>query len=338
MPDCGSSLAAIRYNRGMVSEFDLIARYFTRPLRPNSPTSLGIGDDCALLTPTPGMQLAISSDMLVEGRHFFAGANAAKLGHKSLAVNLSDLGAMGAKPLAFTLALSLPQVQPDWLAAFSEGLFSLANEHQCELIGGDTTKGPLNICITVFGEVPAAQALRRDAARAGDDIWISGTLGDARLALAACGEELTLDANALSNALQRLDQPVPRVALGNALRGIAHAAIDISDGLIGDLGHILKRSGVGALLNVDALPVGTELAKQAQDLRRRFALAGGDDYELCFIAPSSHRSAVLAAGKQAGTPVTRVGSITAQAGLQLTDAAGKSVQLAVSSFDHFAAP
>lgn len=321
----------------MVSEFDLIARYFTRPLRANSPTSLGIGDDCALLTPSPGMQLAISCDMLVEGRHFFPGADAARLGHKSLAVNLSDLGAMGAKPVAFTLALSLPQVQPDWLAAFSEGLFSLADEHACELIGGDTTKGPLNICITVFGEVPAALALRRDAAKAGDDIWVSGTLGDARLALAACNKELVLDSAEFTAASLRLDQPAPRVALGNALRGIAHAAIDVSDGLIGDLGHILKRSGVGAVLNVDALPVGTALSKQTQDLRRRFALAGGDDYELCFIAPAARRMDVEAAAQKSCTQVTRVGSITGQTGMKLVDTGGQPLELSVSSFDHFAA-
>lgn len=321
----------------MLSEFDLIARYFTRPLRPDSPTSLGIGDDCALLNPSRGMQIAISSDMLVEGRHFFAGADAAKLGHKSLAVNLSDLGAMGAKPLAFTLALSLPQVQPDWLAAFSEGLFWLADEHGCELIGGDTTKGPLNICITIFGEVPADRALRRDAAKPGDDIWVSGTLGDARLALAACNKELHLAHDDFARAALRLDQPTPRVALGTALRGIAHAAIDVSDGLIGDLRHILKRSGVGAVMNVDALPAGPVLAKQAQDLRLRFALAGGDDYELCFIAPAACRRDVEAAAQASQTPVTRIGSITEAAGLQLVDADGASVGLSVSSFDHFAA-
>ncbi len=321
----------------MLSEFDLIARYFTRPLRADSPTSLGIGDDCALLAVSPGMQIAISSDMLVEGRHFFAGTDPAKLGHKSLAVNLSDLGAMGATPLAFTLAISLPQIQPDWLAAFCEGMFGLADEHACELIGGDTTKGPLNICVTVFGELPAALALRRDAAEAGDEIWVSGSLGDARLALAACNKELALDAADFASAALRLDRPTPRVALGTALRGIAHAAIDISDGLIGDLGHILKRSAVGAVLNVDALPVGPALARQSQDIRRRFALAGGDDYEICFVAPASRRNEVYAAAQQTGTPVTCIGSIVAQTGLRLVDANGAPLQLSVSSFDHFAA-
>jgi thiamine-monophosphate kinase len=319
----------------MISEFDLIARYFTRPLRHDSAASLGIGDDCALLAPAPGMQIAISSDMLVEGRHFFAGTDAYKLGHKALAVNLSDLGAMGAKPLAFTLALSLPQVLPDWLQRFSEGLFQIADAHQCELIGGDTTKGPLNLCITIFGEVPSIHALRRDAAQAGDDIWISGTLGDARLALAACNKELPLAPDEFALALRRLDQPTPRVALGNALRGVARAAIDVSDGLIGDLGHILTKSNVGAMLDVDALPAGPILAKQKQDLRRRFSLAGGDDYELCFIAPSSLRHEVERAAQMTATPVTRVGSIESQKGLRLVDNKGMPLPLDVSSFDHF---
>jgi thiamine-monophosphate kinase len=322
----------------MLSEFDLIARYFTRPLRHDSRAALGIGDDCALLTPAPGTQLAISSDMLVEGRHFFPNANPAKLGHKCLAVNLSDLAAMGAKPVAFTLALSLPEAKPEWLAAFSEGLFKLADAHGCELIGGDTTKGPLNICITVFGELPSGQALRRDTARAGDDVWISGTLGDARLALAGCRQEIMLDTAAIEAAAVRLDEPIPRVALGIALRGVAHAAIDISDGLIGDLGHVLQRSGVGATVNVDALPAGPTLERRSQDMRHRFALAGGDDYELCFTAPVSKRDAVAAAARAAATAVTRVGSIEAAAGLRLTDAGGAPLDLQLSSFDHFKSP
>jgi thiamine-monophosphate kinase len=322
----------------MLSEFDLIARYFTRPLRHDSRAALGIGDDCALLTPAPGTQLAISSDMLVEGRHFFPNANPVKLGHKCLAVNLSDLAAMGAKPVAFTLALSLPEAKPEWLAAFSEGLFKLADAHGCELIGGDTTKGPLNICITIFGELPFGQALRRDAARAGDDVWISGTLGDARLALAGCRQEIMLDTAAIEAAAVRLDEPIPRVALGIALRGVAHAAIDISDGLIGDLGHVLQRSGVGATVNVDALPAGPTLERRSQDMRRRFALAGGDDYELCFTAPVSKRDAVAAAARAAATTVTRVGSIEAAAGLRLTDAGGAPLDLQLSSFDHFKSP
>lgn len=316
----------------MLSEFDLIAQFFTRP---TPKVALGIGDDCALMTPSLGMQIAISCDMLVSGTHFFSDADPAMLGHKSLAVNLSDLAAMGAKPVAFTMALSLPKPDAAWLKPFSEGVFALADLHGCELIGGDTTRGPLNICVTVFGEVPVGVALRRDAAQAGDDVWVSGTLGDARLGLAACRNELTLDAEALAAATMRLHMPTPRVALGIALRGIANAAIDISDGLVGDLGHILKRSGKGATVNVDALPVGPMLSAQAQDLRRRFALAGGDDYELCFTAPQANRAAIVEAGKNAGIAVTLVGKIEQETGLRLVDASGKPLELDSTSFDHF---
>ena len=325
----------VGYNHGMLSEFDLIARYFTRA--PRDPRiALGVGDDCALLSPAPGMQLAISSDMLVEDRHFFAGADPLTLGHKCLAVNLSDLAAMGARPIAFTLALALPEAKAEWLEPFSRGMLALADAHGCELIGGDTTKGPLNICITVFGEVPANAALRRDAAKAGDDVWISGTLGDARLALAGYRRELQLGEAALNAAGRRMHAPTPRVDLGVALRGIAHAAIDISDGLVGDLGHILERSGTGATIDADALPAGPSLALQTPDVRRRFALAGGDDYELCFTAPAHRRTAVLDAARSAGVDVTRIGHIDAEPGLRITDGSGASLPLALTSFDHFA--
>ncbi|NQE48104.1 thiamine monophosphate kinase [Herbaspirillum rubrisubalbicans] len=319
----------------MLSEFELIARYFSRPPAPDSRTALGVGDDCALMTPAPGMQLAISSDMLVEGRHFFPDADPHTLGHKCLAVNLSDLAAMGAQPIAFTLALALPQARAEWLAPFSQGMLALADQHGCELIGGDTTKGPLTISITVFGEVPPQQALRRDAARAGDDIWVSGTLGDARLALAGYRQEFEVHPEQLQQAAPRMHAPTPRVALGLALRGIAHAAIDISDGLAGDLGHILARSRVGATLDVDALPSGTALQQRDLHLRRRFTLSGGDDYELCFTAPARQREAVQKAAHAAGTAVTRIGRIDAQAGLRLLDAAGEPLQETPDSFDHF---
>ncbi|OON60493.1 thiamine-phosphate kinase [Massilia sp. KIM] len=320
----------------MLSEFDLIKQYFRRA-RPGRAV-LGIGDDCALLAPTPGMQLAVSTDMLVEDRHFFAGADPRMLGHKSLAVNLSDLAAMGARPLGFTLALALPQADPAWLEGFSSGLFALADAWDCELIGGDTTKGPLNICITVFGELAPGRALRRDAARAGDDIWISGTLGDARLALAGYWKEVELDAEAHAQAAQRMHLPSPRVALGLALAKlpVAPAALDISDGLVGDLGHILAASNVGARLDVDALPAGPVLARQPLALRRRFTAAGGDDYELCFTAPALLREAVLAAGRESGTPVTRVGRIEAEPGLRLVDADGAALELGLQGWDHFA--
>jgi thiamine-monophosphate kinase len=322
----------------MLSEFDLIKQYFVRPGRPGRAT-LGIGDDCALLHPRAGTLSAISTDMLVEGRHFFAGEDPRRLGHKSLAVNLSDLAAMGARPVAFTLALALPAAEPDWLAGFAAGLFALADAHDCELIGGDTTKGPLNICITVFGEVTAGQALRRDAALPGDDIWVSGTLGDARLALAGLRNEVTLAPTDQEAAGHRLHLPSPRVALGLLLaqQGIGRAAIDISDGLVGDLGHILARSGTGATLDVDTLPAGPVLALQDITLRRAFTAAGGDDYELCFTADPSQRAAVLHAGAACGTPVTRIGRIEPAPGLRLVDAHGQAVVLQVAGFDHFTA-
>jgi thiamine-monophosphate kinase len=285
------------------------------------------------------MQLAVSSDMLVEGRHFLSTVEPARLGHKALAVNLSDLAACGARPLAFTLALSLPAVDEAWLAGFSRGLYALADAHGCELVGGDTTRGPLNLCITVFGEVPAGAALLRSGARAGDDVWVSGTLGDARLALEVFRGTLSLPAEAFELARGRMEQPTPRVALGLALRGIATAAVDISDGLVGDLGHVLRASGVGARLDADAaanLLATGDRAGLDIDLRRACALAGGDDYELAFTAPASARAAVEQAGRASATAVTRVGAIEAEAGLRLVDAQGAPVTQRFASFDHFA--
>lgn len=320
----------------MLSEFELIKNHFTRARAGRA--LLGIGDDCALIAPAAGKQMAISSDLLIENHHFFAGADPRMLGHKSLAVNLSDLAAMGATPVGFTLALALPEANPHWLQAFASGLFALADEFDCELIGGDTTKGPLAICITIFGELAPGQALRRDAAQAGDDIWISGTLGDARLALAHYWNEHTLPDAALAQAAPRMHVPTPRVALGQALAqgGLARAAIDISDGLAGDLRHILSASGLGATLDADALPAGPVLAQQDIDLRRRFCLAGGDDYELCFSAAPENRAAIMAAGQATNTAVTRVGRMETARGMRLLDRDGKTLTLAVSGFDHFA--
>lgn len=320
-----------------MSEFDLIAHYFTRPDRSYPSVLLGVGDDCALLRPVQ-LQQAISMDMLVEGRHFLPGADPVALGHKCLAVNLSDLAAMGARPVGFTLALALPAVDEDWLKGFSTGLFALADQHDCALIGGDTTKGPLTICITVFGEVNAAGALLRSAACADDDIWVSGTLGDARLALAYRLGELPLDAEALAKCAPRMDRPTPRNELGLALAGIAHAAIDISDGLGGDLGHILARSGVGATIDVDALPAGPALATQSVALQRAYCVAGGDDYELCFTASQARRQAVLDAAQRTQTLVTRVGRVDTLSGLRFTDRLGIDLNLTYSSFDHFTTP
>lgn len=322
-----------------MGEFELIRSFFQRPVR-RSP--LGVGDDCALLAPAPGMQLAVSTDMLVEGRHFLADVNPLLLGHKALAVNLSDLAASGAKPLAFTLALSMPRADANWCQAFAEGLFALADQHECELIGGDTTQGPLNICITVFGEVPAGQALLRRGAQPGDDIWVSGSLGDARLALDALLRQHALPPAVLSQARQRLEQPTPRVALGMALRGIASSCLDISDGLLGDLGHILEASGVGAridanitrnLLQARRHPMMAALAISRIDA---CTLAGGDDYELCFTAPSSAQAAVRDAAAQAGVPVTCIGRIEAERGVRVMAPGGQQLPLRFSSFDHFA--
>ena len=321
----------------MLSEFDLIRQYFTRVNHDDARIALSIGDDCALINPTPGMQLAISSDMLVEGRHFFTGADPLTLGHKCLAVNLSDLAAMGAKPFAFTLALALPEANAAWLQAFSRGLLSLSDQYGCHLIGGDTTKGPLTISITIWGEVAPGHALRRDSAKVGDDIWVSGSLGDARLALASYLHEVQLTPAELEIAATRMHQPTPRISLGLVLvaENLAHAALDISDGLAGDLGHILTRSQVGASLFLDRLPAGEMLLKQSLDLRRAFTLSGGDDYELCFTAPRAHREKILRAGAACATPVTRIGFIEAQLGLRLLDDQRSVVDFPVKSFDHF---
>ncbi len=341
-----------------MGEFELIERYFKRPALAASSAApgvvLGIGDDCALLHPQPGMQLAVSTDMLVSGRHFFADVNPRTLGHKALAVNLSDLAACGARPLGFTLALALPEADEAWLAEFSAGLFALADSSNCPLVGGDTTKGPLTISITVFGEVPAGQALLRSGAQVGDEVWVSGTLGDARLALGALRGEWTLPPTLLEQARVRLEQPTPRLALGQALRGIASAAADVSDGLLGDLGHILKASGVGATLRAanaigliavradstwaharfDASTPVTS-AGAADAIALQCVLAGGDDYELVFTAPPTQCTAVLAAGQSCGVAVTCIGSIENALGLRLVDVIGQELTHGFTSFDHF---
>jgi thiamine-monophosphate kinase len=317
-----------------LGEFDLIARYFTRPVRR---AALGVGDDCALLAPGPGMQLAVSSDMLVEGRHFLPTVAPAHLGHKALAVNLSDLAACGAKPLAFTLALAMPRVDESFLDGFAKGLLALADAHGCELIGGDTTQGPLNLCVTVFGEVPTGAALLRSGARVGDDIYVSGTVGDARLALEAFRGTLALPGQQFDAVRIAMEQPQPRIALGLALQGLASSAIDVSDGLLGDLAHILRRSGVGATVEVDAAPRSAILREQVLAVQRTCTLAGGDDYELVFTAAPQHAERVAAAARAAGVPATRIGRIEAAAGLRLQDAAGREVAHTFASFDHFQA-
>ena len=318
-----------------MGEFDLIDRYFKRPARRHP---LGVGDDCALLGLAPGMQLAVSCDMLVEGRHFLSTMDPRKLGHKCLAVNLSDLAACGAEPVGFVLALALPQADDAWLEPFSRGLLALAGQHGCELVGGDTTRGPLNICVTVFGQVPPGQALLRSGARAGDDIYASGTLGDARLALEAFRGTVSLPGEVFDAARMRLETPTPRVALGLALRGIASAAIDLSDGLAGDLGHILEQSKVGARLEADLLPtlMGAPAGAVPHERRLECVLSGGDDYELLFTAAPARAAAVATAAAAGGVPVTRIGRIEAEPGLRLVDGAGHAVPHRYPSFDHFA--
>jgi len=308
-----------------MGEFDLINKFFNR--RPEQ----GIGDDCAVFTPTAGMQLCISSDMLVEGRHFFSDVSPEALGHKALAVNLSDLAACGATPRAFTLALALPEMneaREAWLESFSRGLFALADLHGCTLIGGDTTKGPLNICITVFGEVPTCKALLRSGAQVGDDIYVSGTdidhVGQARLALEILRGNIKADAAALDSVRHRLERPTPRVNLGVALRGVATSCIDISDGLLGDLGHILEASSVGA-------SVQTAWIKGSME----FALSGGDDYELLFTAPPSQRDTLQALSGKAGASAICIGTIETEHGLRLLNEHGAALANTFTSFDHF---
>jgi thiamine-monophosphate kinase len=312
-----------------MGEFDLIRRFFQRPA--GACVEVGVGDDCAVLVPTAGMRWLISSDMLVEGRHFLSTVDPARLGHKALAVNLSDLAACGATPRGFTLALALPRADEAWLAGFARGLWALADAHGCPLVGGDTTQGPLNICITVFGEAPPGQALLRNGARVGDQVWVSGRLGDARLALEVFRGSVALDGDGFERVRAAMECPAPRVPLGQALRGIATAAADISDGLLGDLGHILAASGVGARLELDALPRSDVLAMQPAALQRTCLLAGGDDYELVFTAAPGIRL------PDVGVPLTRVGVIEAEPGLRIFDASGAAVAHGLRSFDHFAA-
>ena len=317
-----------------LGEFELIARYFDRPARR---AALGVGDDCALLQTAPGMQLAVSTDLLVEGRHFLSTVDPSRLGHKALAVNLSDLAACGARPLAFTIGLALPRAEDAFLAPFASGLLALADRSAIELVGGDTTAGPLTIAITVFGEVPPGQALLRSGALPGDELWVSGTLGDARLGLEAFRGSLTLDGDGFRQARQAMELPEPRIALGLALRGVASAAIDLSDGLLGDLGHLLRRSGAGAEFALTRLPRSALLDAQPQSVQRSCLLAGGDDYELLFTAPAEQHQRVLEAGERSATAVRRIGHITpASAGLRVLDETGNALDLRPwAGFDHF---
>ena len=323
-----------------LNEFELIARFFTRA--PRSPSvHLGVGDDAALLAPSPDCELAVSVDMLVGGRHFLLDTDPERLGHKTLAVNLSDLAAMGATPRWALLAGALPASDAGWLGAFARGFFALADAHGVDLVGGDMTRGPLNLCVTILGEVPTGTALTRSGARVGDDIYVSGTLGDAALAVAALTGRTVLGADSLAAARARLESPVPRIALGAALRGVATAAIDVSDGLVGDLGHVLERARVGATVDLAAVPRSPALARMLAGAERVQALecllAGGDDYELCFTAPANAAGRIAAIAAQLALPLTRIGVIVEpEEGLIVHDEEGVPMAALPRAYDHFA--
>lgn len=318
-----------------IGEFQLIERFFKRSSSNDQYVALGAGDDCALLTAVSGEQWAVSVDALVEGVHFFPDVDAASLGHKSLAVNLSDLAACGATPRCFFLALALPRVDEAWLADFSRGLYALAEGYQCVLAGGDTTRSPAGIVITItaIGSVPAGSALLRSGAAVGDDIWVSGELGDAALGLALRRGEIELAAVDAQAVVSRLERPLPRVRLGERLRKVASAAIDISDGLAGDLRHVLRASAVGAAIEWARVPRSPVLQRQPLPRQQRCALTGGDDYELLFTAPSHRRADVIAAAETES--ISRIGAITATTDLVVLDERGVPVDTPSGAYDHF---
>jgi thiamine-monophosphate kinase len=315
-----------------MTEFNLIQHYFTRPAKN---ADLGVGDDAALIQIQPGHQLAVSVDMLVAGTHFFENCPAFDIGWKSLAVNISDMSAMGAAPKWATLAIALPQENEDWLAEFSRGFFACADDFNVSLIGGDTTRGPLNISVQIMGEVPIDKALRRDGATHEDKIWVSGTLGMAALGLAHLQEKIALNAEDKTTCIRALQRPQARVALGLALRGVANSAIDISDGLLADLGHILKQSKVGATLYWEDIPkLKTQTAIDV-DIIQETTLAGGDDYELCFTAPAHAHDDILEIGKKLNVPLRCIG-ITHQAlGLHVLDSNQQPLEIKRAGYDHF---
>lgn len=321
----------------MAGEFALIDRYFARP----TPSAvLGPGDDCALLAPTPGMQLAVTTDMLVAGTHFLPDTDPLNLGWKALAVNLSDLAAMGAKPRWATLAGALPAVDEPWIAKFAEGFFACAAAHGVDIVGGDTTRGPLNLCITAFGEVAPGQALRRDGAKAGDLIYVSGRPGLASLGLAHLQGKLELPEPWRRLCQTALEKPRPRVALGQRLLGLASAAIDVSDGLLADLGHIAKRSGIAAavkLVQLPHLPKGAAYDSIPRALALDCQLAGGDDYELCFTVPPVLNLQIAPIAADLELPLWCIGQMTAGAAGEVTvfDPDGLPIAFDHRGFEHF---
>ncbi|HAT1645207.1 TPA: thiamine-phosphate kinase [Raoultella planticola] len=320
-------------------EFSLIARYFDRVKSMRIDVETGIGDDCALLNIPEKKTLAISTDTLVAGNHFLPDIDPADLAYKALAVNLSDLAAMGAEPAWLTLALTLPEADEAWLAAFSDSLFMQLNYYDMQLIGGDTTRGPLSMTLGIHGFVPPGRALKRSGAKPGDWIYVTGTPGDSAAGLAILQDHLVVESAADADyLLARHLRPMPRVLQGQALRDLASSAIDLSDGLISDLGHILKASGCGARIDLDAMPLSDALLRHVErEQALRWALSGGEDYELCFTVPELNRGALDVAIGQLGARFTCIGQISAEAdGLQLMQS-GKPVQLDLQGYDHFGA-
>lgn len=316
-----------------LSEFDLIRSYFADLGAHRPDVALGVGDDCALLAVAPDQKLAVSIDTLNVGVHFFPDVDPESLGHKALAVGLSDLAAMGAEPAWATLALSLPEADTDWVCAFARGFGRLAKSYGVSLVGGDTTRGPLSITVQVHGFVPEGQAIRRSRARPGDAILVSGTLGDAGLALRLqrSGQEVPLELR------QRLDRPEPRLALGLRLRGLASAAIDLSDGLAGDLGHILESSGVGAVLELAHLPLSPWVAEAVRSGGDwSLPLQSGDDYELCVCLPPEHLALIEPLSAELGLPLTQIGWIESGPGLKAALPDGTLIPLNARGYDHFA--
>lgn len=318
-----------------MSEFDLIAQYFARQPVQRADVALGIGDDAAVLNVPAGQQLVVSTDMLVSGVHFPEGTDALLIGHKALAVNLSDLAAMGATPAWFTLNLSLPEADPRWLEGFCGGLFALMREHGIALVGGDTTRGPLTIGIQIMGLVPEGQALQRTGAQPGDRIYVTGFLGDAALGLRLLQQQLTLPQEFHADVLQSLHRPVARVRAGLGLRGLASACIDISDGLSADLGHILRASQVGARIELKRLPLSLAYNAAFNQVSWEPALSGGDDYELCFTIPPEREAAFRNAATHFGVSCSYIGEIEAEAGLRILNEGGQFYQAQRSGYDHF---
>ncbi len=318
----------------MTTEFELIERYFSRSA---GDARLGVGDDAAVVAPAPGHDLVVTTDTIVSGVHFLRDAEPRSLGNKALAVNLSDLAAMGARPRWALLALTLPKADDEWLSAFAEGFHDLARRHEVALIGGDTTRGPLAITVTAFGEIASGSALRRDAAQVDDELWVSGQIGSAALALRHIRGEVRLKGKGLEACMARLETPVPRVELGKALVGVASSAIDVSDGLVADAGHVCACSAVGMEISYADVPSISEVTHLKGDqVIREALLAGGDDYELLFTVPAGEARQMDAISARLGLALTRIGRVVAGAGVRVLDESGESIAVDIGGYEHFA--